>query len=174
MNKIFFLPLVLSVVLVSCQKNEQTEAEIPTPPVSGRLADPCDMCESSPYDPNCCCVITLIATSTLGPRIELCGTVTLSPIITPCRGFVPPFGCNLPAGPYREVAISSGNDDSHFFCAAQGYVYSVTNTGTGTALLEIKCYSGGIVTSSDTLLLTGGGPAAFMTVDSLCNPVPCP
>ncbi len=161
------------VLVASCRKSQERESEIRYPTVaSSALADPCDLCINTGYDPACCCVITLIASSPAYPNIQLCGTVTPAPAVVPCPGFTPPSGCaTLVPGPYREAAV---NPDtlSHLFCAAQGYVYAVRNIGTGGATVVITCYSGGAPTSSDTLTVMGGAPV-FMTVDSHCNPVQC-
>lgn len=170
MRKVFFV-LVGFILVAACQKSAETSVSKPDELAVFGQSLQCN-CDSAIIVPSCCCTITLIASSAINVPFQLCGTTT-SPSVAFCPGFTPPASCSsLPVGPVREGStLNLPNNPSYSFCAAQGYVFRVTNTAVTTASFRISCVSTGIPTAVGLTL--NGGDSGFVTVSNACQPSLC-
>lgn len=133
-----YLPFTVCflLLLAACQKSTDQRQQ-PDEPQIFSLGPTCDFCAAASTTPSCCCIAEVVSPTT-SASIQFCGTT--SPGTTPCS-FTPPSGCSgLSAGPGQESATVT-TVLPYEFCAAEGYVLSVTNTGGAAVWVKITCFT---------------------------------
>lgn len=170
MRKALFV-LVGFFLVSACQKTAETLVNKSDEPAIFGQSLQCN-CNTAVIVPSCCCTITLVASPAINVPFQLCGTTT-SPSVALCPGFTPPASCStLPVGPVREGStLNLPNNPSYDFCAAQGYVFRVTNTAVTSASFRISCVSSGIPAAVGLTL--NGGDSGFVTISNTCQPSLC-